>query len=346
MTQHDDNHNEIEEQPSGIAPEDGGQAPDGSTPTGSPDFSPEGKPYRGLKTRTITALVLAVFYCAGIVTSIYVNRMFYNIFVLILMLFAGHEISNAITKRFTRPVKWVIFAYILIGFVVFMVVTHVMGSGKGGITAFFGVFALMFIVCIIYCMASKKHNMSHVVSTLFVMIYPCTIMVYLLSLGYLGVSEPWGAFEHPASLAVILAFVGSAVSDGAAYFVGSAVRGPKLCPSISPNKTISGAIGGLLGGMAAGLALMGLSYTGILGLKPLFSHIGLNIVNYTLLGLGTSVFCQIGDLVSSYIKRACAIKDFGKILPGHGGFMDRIDGVIIAGIFNFIYLFVYTVIVL
>ena len=56
-----------------------------------------------------------------------------------------------------------------------------------------------------------------------------------------------------------------------------------------------------------------------------------------MLGLGTSLFCQIGDLISSYVKRACKIKDFGNFLKGHGGFMDRIDGLIISAVFLYIY---------
>lgn len=288
----------------------------------------EEKKFNHLKERSITGVLLLIGYAFFILMSIYISPIFYDVFIVLLMFFASVEMCRAVANRFAKPLTIMVVLNVILGYGAYALVHYAFGKGKGGITSFFGVLSLMIIICIVYAMVSKKYTINNVISTLFVMIYPMVFMIYLLSQSYLG------AFR---SAAIILTFGGCAMSDGMAYFVGSALKGPKLCPSISPKKTISGAIGGLFGGLITGVAVMFLGNAGFLGVEPITSVVALNAVHYCIIGLGVSVFCQIGDLVSSYIKRACGVKDFGKILRGHGGFLDRIDGVIIAGVFVYIY---------
>ncbi|MDO9415415.1 phosphatidate cytidylyltransferase [Pararhizobium sp.] len=106
-------------------------------------------------------------------------------------------------------------------------------------------------------------------------------------------------------------------TDILAYFVGRAIGGPKLAPRISPGKTWSGAIGGTVAGVAAGVAVFMMS----------FSLDGLKI---PLIALLLSVSSQIGDLFESFIKRRFGVKDSSKLIPGHGGVMDRVDGLVFA----------------
>lgn len=107
-------------------------------------------------------------------------------------------------------------------------------------------------------------------------------------------------------------------SDIGAYLVGRAVGGPKLAPTISPKKTWSGAIGGAVCAMIAGFL------TG--------SAMDLSHSSAVLLGVAgvISVASQIGDLVESWWKRHFGVKDSGSLIPGHGGILDRIDGVLLA----------------
>ena len=123
------------------------------------------------------------------------------------------------------------------------------------------------------------------------------------------------------------------VGDIFALYVGSTLRGPKLCPAVSPNKTISGAVGGLAGSLIASL-LVGL-IAWVFAVKsrqvlPPWSH-------YVLLGLIGGVVGQIGDLFASLIKRHCGIKDFSNLFPGHGGMLDRLDSVIFMAVIIFCY---------
>ncbi len=106
-------------------------------------------------------------------------------------------------------------------------------------------------------------------------------------------------------------------ADTLAYFFGKTFGGPKLAPSISPNKTWSGFIGGLVGAVLISAILTWAMYYPITGLS-----VGLAIV--------LSLFSQGGDLFESWVKRRFGLKDSGKIIPGHGGLLDRVDGLIFA----------------
>lgn len=107
--------------------------------------------------------------------------------------------------------------------------------------------------------------------------------------------------------------------DIGGYAVGCSVKGPKLCPKISPKKTWSG----LLGGMA----LAGLS-----GYLVAQAFDDPRAVRTALVGVGLAVFSQAGDLFESYVKRRAGAKDSGTLIPGHGGLLDRIDGLLAAAI--------------
>lgn len=106
-------------------------------------------------------------------------------------------------------------------------------------------------------------------------------------------------------------------TDILAYFVGRAIGGPKLAPRISPGKTWSGAVGGTVAAVAAGCAVA-LSLTDA---PPIW---------IVLAALVLSVASQAGDLFESFIKRRFGVKDSSHIIPGHGGVMDRVDGLVFA----------------
>ena len=132
------------------------------------------------------------------------------------------------------------------------------------------------------------------------------------SLAYLRDSDQAGFIASLFLFAVVWA------TDIAAYFTGRALGGPKLAPSISPGKTWSGAVGGTVGGLAAGLALA--SATGWGGLWA------------GIVALLLAIVSQFGDLFESFVKRRSGVKDSSHIIPGHGGVMDRVDGLVAAAL--------------
>jgi phosphatidate cytidylyltransferase len=117
--------------------------------------------------------------------------------------------------------------------------------------------------------------------------------------------------------AMLYVFVTVWATDILAYFVGRTLGGPKLAPRISPGKTWSGALGGTLAGVAAGSALMLIDFSSL----PAWT---------VMAGLLLSVASQAGDLFESHVKRRFGVKDSSHLIPGHGGVMDRVDGLVFA----------------
>lgn len=147
-------------------------------------------------------------------------------------------------------------------------------------------------------------------------------------LGYAGLAAISLALlrgdEAAGASAIILLFAIIWATDILAYFVGKALGGPKLAPSISPGKTWSGAIGGTIGGVAAGVA------AGVSG-QTAWGPVAL-----VLLAFALSVLSQVGDLFESSMKRRHGVKDSGHLIPGHGGVFDRVDGLVAAAMLMFV----------
>ncbi len=137
-----------------------------------------------------------------------------------------------------------------------------------------------------------------------------------------GLDDPQTLLLDEGRNWVFLALFTTFASDTAAFFVGRAWGKRRLAPHISPGKTWEGAIAGVFGAILVSLFF-------ILP-TPLTLH--LNWGQVILLGLLTSTFGQLGDLVESLFKRNMGVKDSSNLIPGHGGFLDRIDSVIFAGI--------------
>ena len=184
-----------------------------------------------------------------------------------------------------------------------------------------------FVVIAIYGMltvalsvfAFKDATLESVGLTMLSVFYPTGLILPLVAVNLMS-------FE-----ALLLVFAVSPLCDTMAYFVGSALRGKKLCPDISPNKTISGAIGGIVGGAIGGVAVYFFSNwlysAGILaGTAFTVGALWADVIIFIVAGALFAALTELGDLAESVIKRKLGIKDMGKLFPGHGGMMDRIDG--------------------
>ena len=131
---------------------------------------------------------------------------------------------------------------------------------------------------------------------------------------------------------IIGAIIASVITDTAAFFVGRRFGDTKLCPNISPNKTVAGAIGG-----AAATTILFPIYWLVVSLIN-GTPIGVvNVLMWILIALLCGIFAQFGDLFASSIKRYCGLKDFSNLIPGHGGIMDRLDSIMFTTVL--VYLF-------
>lgn len=126
-------------------------------------------------------------------------------------------------------------------------------------------------------------------------------------------------FSVIAPVSVILAVV---ATDVGAYFAGRTIGGPKIAPSISPSKTWAGLAGGMVGATLAFAGLMAFQHEASgAGPQPQWSEA-------VFFGCFTAVVAQAGDFFESWMKRRAGVKDSGKLIPGHGGLFDRVDGLL------------------
>jgi phosphatidate cytidylyltransferase len=183
----------------------------------------------------------------------------------------------------------------------------------------------IFIMFVVYIFKHKELNIDRLIFMIgccgFVT-FPMCCMIFIKNLDV-----------QLGTVYMIIALCSAWLADSGAYFVGVSCGKHKLCPEISPKKTVEGFIGGLISNGVI-LCLFCLVYS------KFFAPDGLT-VNYLstfVMGIVTGAIGTVGDLSASLIKRQCNIKDFGKIMPGHGGILDRFDSVLFVVPFVYLYL--------
>ncbi len=186
-------------------------------------------------------------------------------------------------------------------------------------TGYFLLVAAAFSVTILCVIFSKKPDFKTLISSSFALVYPlmpATLIVYLTVRDV----------DNGNRIGIVLcvgAILCAALSDTFAYFFGKFFGKKKLCPQISPKKTIVGSVASFFGGAVGGM-IMGFFLAETLAKEPV-NVIGL--FDWLILGIACGGFSQIGDLAASMLKRYCNVKDYGNYIPGHGGIMDRMDSV-------------------
>ena len=162
---------------------------------------------------------------------------------------------------------------------------------------------------------NKDNGFLSWIWTLAGILYIGWLLSHYISLRELEMGREWVFY----ALAVTFA------TDTFAYFIGKTWGRHKLAPDISPKKTIEGAVGGVLGAVVISVLAVWLF------------ALPINYGIAVLLGIVVSIFGQVGDLFESLFKRNMGIKDSGKSLPGHGGFLDRIDSIVFTGVVVYYY---------
>lgn len=176
---------------------------------------------------------------------------------------------------------------------------------------FYTLVVLLLLVMAIYVILYPKYKSDQIAMTIFGFVYVSIMLSYLYQIRILenGVYFIW------------MAFIGAWGSDTCAYCVGMLFGKHKLPSELSPKKSIEGCIGGIVGA-----GLLGFIFGTVF--KSHLTAIYDPQVSLTIIGAASSVLSQIGDLAASAIKRNHGIKDYGKLIPGHGGILDRFDSII------------------
>ncbi|HEX7858574.1 MAG TPA: phosphatidate cytidylyltransferase [Sphingobium sp.] len=162
---------------------------------------------------------------------------------------------------------------------------------------------------------------------------PGARLLWMVALTIYALGAAAGLLNSPSSLRW-LAIVSVIATDTGAYFSGRAIGGPKIAPAISPSKTWAGLGGGMVG---AALVMLIFTFTlayalsGLDGTPPSLGKIHWSIpATLAVIGIGAfvAILAQAGDFFESWMKRRAGVKDSGRLIPGHGGLFDRVDGLL------------------
>lgn len=182
-------------------------------------------------------------------------------------------------------------------------------------------YVLLLCICMLFEYENTKfsHIATVVISSLGVP-FAITRLMYFRDID--EIFPKYNYNENHGLFLILFAMFCAWITDVGAYFAGSFLGKHKLCPNISPKKTVEGAIGGVLLCVISTVVLYAVFTTYI------FEEKSNNYLSVVLMSLFLSVLSMCGDLTASVIKRNFGIKDFGKLIPGHGGIMDRFDSLI------------------
>lgn len=266
-----------------------------------------------MKKRIISAVIFVALWIILLVTN---NPIFDTAAVAILSLVATYEFFKAFRNIGYAPISWIGYVGCLCIFLMggiipeeykLMLIKFVIPVGL--------ISAFTYII-----IGSVRRTIVDVAITVFALLY----IPVMFSFVKLILAMEYGRFY------ILYVFCGAFLSDTFAFLVGSKFGKTKLAPDISPNKTVEGSLGGIVGVILSfiALTLLGNFKLGIVG----------NVFYWILVGIAASVAGQFGDLTASAIKRHCNIKDFGNIMPGHGGILDRFDSLMFVA--PIVYLFI------
>ena len=252
------------------------------------------------KTRLLSGILLVIIALATIISGDYV--LFFTL--LAVSLIGMRELYRAMKVQDEKINLLAVAGYL--GAVLYYLAVLLDFERYGVLAIIFGLVLLMFV----YVFTYPTYEAGQVMPALFGIVY----VAVMLSFIYLTRELPGGKFH------VWLIFLCSWGCDTCAYCVGMLIGKHKMAPKLSPKKSVEGGIGGI-----AGAALIAVLYA--LAINH-WGNAGVSVASFAIIGAAGGAISQIGDLAASAIKRNHKVKDYGHIIPGHGGILDRFDSMI------------------
>ncbi|MCD8371958.1 MAG: phosphatidate cytidylyltransferase [Clostridia bacterium] len=277
------------------------------------------------KKRTITSVVYVlcvIALCAAkwLIPSGYGSLLFDAVFTAIAVLGSLELIRALGCISYMQRAVTIVFCALSVP--LYVIYDMLMSSGYAGIAYTIG--AGLILLAIMFVVDHEQSNIKSTMASVFVILYAGLLSAVLSAVNHL---------ESNSMLAIMVLFIAVPLTDAIAFLFGILLGKKvkvKLAPKVSPNKTVIGSVGGLIGGIGGAVAAYYL-YIALGGEAALNTALPAWAA-MIIIGLCVSVATQFGDLFESAVKRECGIKDMGKLLPGHGGVMDRFDGTLFAGI--------------
>ena len=305
-----------------------------------------------MKQRTLTALFIAIVVISAFLLR-EVNTIIFDALFCLVIVISANEVARVFNRSGRLNDSLIITVYPILNYILFFFCLNANMNIWLIFLLSIGLILFLMLIETIIVLSTRKtlktefekfkttktfseFCLNKILLTGFIMLYPALLLSslyyfnHILDFKYLELATKFEGFNLSLFL-LLITIVTTVATDIFAYLIGSAIKGPKLCPLISPNKTISGAIGGLLGGIVCGFGVYGIFMA--FGLTEVLIPIYLIII-YTILA---SIVSQVGDIFASVIKRKARTKDYSSIFPGHGGFMDRLDGISFNALFSLIF---------
>lgn len=259
-----------------------------------------------MKTRIISAAVAIALLIAVLCVH---NTVIFNIAFALIGSIMIYELFGAYNER--RRLGFFI-ASVLITSVLAIMPRFLDYKGNLGIY----ILCVLAYICVSVSILLKEHKSLETGTFAILCGYTVMIAGMVASISMIESADSAMSLEN-----LVVTFCGAWLADTGAYFVGTFLGKHKLCPEISPKKTIEGFVGGIISN-ALFMTLAGYIFS------ILDKGLVVNYVLLSVLGVINAVLGTIGDLTASLVKRQCGIKDFGKIIPGHGGALDRFDSMV------------------
>ena len=275
-----------------------------------------------MKTRILVAIPIGLVLIAALVLQSWVLVALFAA----LSFIAQAEMMRTLNTQGSPVVRAVPFVFT--GATVFLLYYY-------GLGMLFIALILCSMALFIITMMNRRYDFDSLIKSVFTMVYPQMFFAFAYMIAYQFTNMQIMGSNPVVLVAAILPPI---FCDIFAYFFGRSFGKKKLCPSISPNKTVAGSVAGLAGGLIAGLLIWMFMASGIF-IHALYWDMG--VVHFILLGVIVAGVSQFGDLGASFVKRHFSIKDFGTLLPGHGGILDRIDSILFSLPIVYIYFIVY-----
>ena len=269
--------------------------------------------------------ILVAFFCL----KIFVHDFFFDGLLYAFSLLGTFEMLRAVKDKTTSAQRCVTFAFAIVAIPAVAVMENFFGLGMLVMGVAFFVFALAVLSLLV--VRYMETTLEGTGLSLLSAVYPTLLLCLLVLVNHAAAPAALEQFAFDSRLLILFIFVVSPCADSIAYVFGISFKKylpKKMTPNLSPNKTVIGGVGGLVGGVLGALILY-FAYNGACGS---FADMHIWLPVYLAIGLVASVATAFGDLVESSIKRKLGIKDMGKIMPGHGGALDRIDSVLFATI--------------
>ncbi|MEG1990164.1 MAG: phosphatidate cytidylyltransferase [Clostridia bacterium] len=269
-----------------------------------------------MKRRVLSA---AIFLLVLILIGAFNSSIVDTIVITILSMIGIYEYNKAFKNAGFKPISWVGY----LGCFTMFSMGGIIANVDKILIIKFALPILLIVIFMYMILTNLKRTIVDVAITVFSLIY----IPFMFSFLKLILMMENGRFL------ILYVFIAAFASDTFAFLIGRKFGKNKLCPEISPKKTIEGAVGGIFGVI--------LCYTILTYVGNRYFSMNLNFIYMLIAGVIAGIAGQFGDLSASAIKRYCNIKDFGNIMPGHGGILDRFDSMLFVAPVIYIFLKLY-----